>query len=93
MSSRAIHEGVTDLTDEELTDFINIVKNRTYAYFRIQVDDKKNQNSSKVFFVNIVSWSLIALLQACNILIRGISDSQILFFSSLKDLAYTNDEI
>lgn len=53
--TRAIHEGVTDLTDEELTDFINIVKDRTYAYFRIQVDDKKNQNSSKVFFVNIVA--------------------------------------
>ncbi len=34
--NRAIHEGVTHLTDTELSDFISIVKDRTYAIFRIQ---------------------------------------------------------
>ena len=52
--TRAIHEGVTHLTDDELTDFIGIVKDRTYANFRIQ-DDEPGQDSSKVFFVNIVA--------------------------------------
>jgi hypothetical protein len=52
---RAIRDRVTLLTDEELKDFISTVKDRTYAYFRIQDDDEMNQNSSKVFFVNIVA--------------------------------------
>lgn len=52
--TRAIHERFTPLTDEELNDFISIVKDRTYANFRIH-DDELNQNSGKVFFVNIVA--------------------------------------
>jgi hypothetical protein len=52
--TRAIRERLTLLTDEELKDFISIVKDRTYAYFRIQ-DDEIKQHSSKVFFVNIVA--------------------------------------
>jgi hypothetical protein len=52
--TRAIRERVTPLTDEELKDFISIVKDRTYAYFRIQ-DNEMNQNSRKVYFVHIVA--------------------------------------
>ena len=53
--NRAIHEGVTHLTDTELSDFISIVKDRTYAIFRIQNDDETNQNSKKTFFLSIVA--------------------------------------
>ena len=52
--TRAIHERVTLLTDDELKDFISTVKDRTYAYFRIQ-DDEMIQNSSNVYFVNIAA--------------------------------------
>jgi hypothetical protein len=52
--NRAIREGITYLTDEELEDFMSTVKDRTYACFKIQ-DDEMNQNSSKVFFVSIVA--------------------------------------
>jgi hypothetical protein len=51
--SRAIREGVTHLTDEDLWDFISTVKDRTYAC-GIHVD-KMKQDSSKVFFVSIVA--------------------------------------
>jgi hypothetical protein len=50
--TRAIHERVTHLTDEELVDFIKIVKDRTYAIFRIHGDEL---NHGKVFVVNIVA--------------------------------------
>jgi hypothetical protein len=52
--SRAIRERVTLLTDEELKDFISIVKDRTYAYLKIQ-NNEMDQNSSKIFFVSIVA--------------------------------------
>ena len=39
-----------------LSDFISIVKDRTYAIFRIQNDDDEtNQNSKKTFFLSIVA--------------------------------------
>jgi hypothetical protein len=50
--TRAIHERVTHLTDEELIDFIKIVKDRTYAFFRIHGDELNHGN---VFLVNIVA--------------------------------------
>jgi hypothetical protein len=52
--SRATRERVTLLTDEELKDFISVVKDRTYAYFKIQ-NDEMDQKSSKIFFVSIVA--------------------------------------
>jgi hypothetical protein len=50
--TRAIHERVTHLIDEELIDFIKIVKDRMYAIFRIHGDEL---NPGKVFLVNIVA--------------------------------------
>lgn len=50
--TRAIHERVTHLTDEELIDFIKIVKDRTYAILRIHGDEL---NHGKVFLVYIVA--------------------------------------
>ena len=52
--SRAIREGVTHITDEELEDFMSVVKDRTYACLKIQ-GDEMNQNSSKIFFVNLMA--------------------------------------
>jgi hypothetical protein len=50
--TRAILERVTHLTDEELIDFIKIVKDRTYAIFRIYGDEL---NHGKTFLVNIAA--------------------------------------
>jgi hypothetical protein len=50
--TRAIYERVTHLTDEELIDFIKIVKDRTYAFFRIHGDELNHGN---IFLVSIVA--------------------------------------
>ena len=52
--TRVIHEKITLLADNELKDFMSIVKDRTFACFKIY-DDELNQNSGKVLFVNLVA--------------------------------------
>jgi hypothetical protein len=49
---RAIRDGFTVLTDDELVDFINTVKDGTFACFKM-AENKVNRNSGKVFFMFI----------------------------------------
>lgn len=49
---RAVRDGFTVLTDEELADFMNTVRDSTYAYLKI-LDDEMNKNSGKLYFMNI----------------------------------------
>ncbi len=53
-ANRAIRNGCTVLTDDELVDFINIVKVCTMAYFKIQ-DNEMGKNSGKMFCMCIGS--------------------------------------
>jgi hypothetical protein len=51
---RAIRFGATVLTDEELADFMNTVRDCTYAYFKI-ADNKMNKNLGRVYFMYVGS--------------------------------------
>ncbi len=51
-ANRAITDGCTVLTDDELADFINTVKDCTGAYFKVQ-DNEMDKNSGKVFYMCI----------------------------------------
>jgi hypothetical protein len=53
-ANRAIRNGCTFLTDDELADFINTVKDYTGAYFKVQ-DNEMSKNSGKVFYMCIGS--------------------------------------
>jgi hypothetical protein len=53
-ANRAIKDGCTVLTDDELADFINTVKDCTGAYFKVQ-DIEMSKNSGKVFYMCIGS--------------------------------------
>jgi hypothetical protein len=53
-ANRAIRDGCTVLTDDELADFINTVKDCTGTYFKVQ-DIEISKNSGKVFYMCIGS--------------------------------------
>jgi hypothetical protein len=53
-ATRAIKAGSTVLTDDELSEFINIVKDCTAAYFKVQ-DNEMHRNSGKALFMCIGS--------------------------------------
>jgi hypothetical protein len=55
-ANRAIRDGCTVLTDDELADFINTVTDYTGAYFKVQ-DNEMDKNSGKVFCMCICSGS------------------------------------
>lgn len=52
--SQSIRNGRTVLTDDELADFMNTVKDCTGAYFKVQ-DIEMHKNSGKVFYMCVVS--------------------------------------
>lgn len=53
-ANRAIRDGCTILTDDELADFINTVKDCTGAYFRVK-DNEMTKNPGKVLYMCIGS--------------------------------------
>lgn len=51
-ANRAIEEGITTLTYDELVDFISTAKYRTYSYIEMERDETR-KDSEKVFFIRI----------------------------------------
>jgi hypothetical protein len=47
---RAIHDGITTLTYDDLVDFISTTRYKTYSYFKMKTDQTE-KDLQKVFFV------------------------------------------